>query len=348
MHSGNSIIAWHSPANIALIKYWGKLSSQIPANPSISFTLDKSASETRVSFKRKSINLRKIEFYFNGERNEKFKSRILKYFNSLNDELPFLQDYDLIIESKNNFPHSTGIASSASSMSSLALCLASIEKIILNSEQDFYNRASYLARLGSGSACRSIYPKVVMWGDNLNLNSSDKFAIELKDVNPIFYGYRDSILIVSNEPKLLSSREGHKLMKTHPKAEKRFSRAKIRTKEMLNVLKKGDLNKFISIVEQESLDLHDLIMSSKRNICLMLPQTFSIINAICKYREKSGVPICFSLDAGPNVHLLYPEEYAESVRRFISDKLFIYLKDDNWIDDKVGMGPYCIENRVIQ
>ena len=111
------------------------------------------------------------------------------------------------IESENTFPHSSGIASSASSMSSLALCLMDFEKKSNPkiSKSFFLKKASFLARLGSGSACRSIQGPVVSWGQSeFYKNSSQLFGTPLKKIDKVFKSYQDSILIIDKQEKKVS------------------------------------------------------------------------------------------------------------------------------------------------
>jgi len=108
-----------------------------------------------------------FDFFFNGKENPDFQKRIRKYFENITAYLPFLQNLHLNIKSRNSFPHSSGIASSASAMSALALCLCSIEKKhfgTLVDENEFFTKASFIARLGSGSASRSVFPFAASWG----------------------------------------------------------------------------------------------------------------------------------------------------------------------------------------
>ncbi|MCB0685806.1 MAG: diphosphomevalonate decarboxylase, partial [Saprospiraceae bacterium] len=118
--SGN--VRWQSPSNIALIKYWGKYGDQLPQNPSISFTLDKSFTQTKISYRFRPDRHSPISttFLFEGKENAAFQERIERYLLKRKDFLPFLSDLHLDIESTNSFPHSAGIASSASAFSALA------------------------------------------------------------------------------------------------------------------------------------------------------------------------------------------------------------------------------------
>ena len=226
-------VTWRSPSNIALVKYWGKKSGvQIPSNPSISFTLENCYSETRVALVEKESKSKAIElrFYFDGKANLAFQLKILKFLESIRKDFPLLNNYGLLIHSTNSFPHSSGIASSASAMSALAMALCDLQEQ-LNKKKltaaKFLQRASHFARLGSGSASRSVYPILAQWGKTKTIKgSADEYAIPYSEkVNKIFYSYQNTILIACSAEKKVSSRVGHSLMKTNPFAKARYTQA---------------------------------------------------------------------------------------------------------------------------
>jgi diphosphomevalonate decarboxylase len=337
-------VSWRSPSNIALVKYWGKKDAQIPMNPSISFTLDASYTETKVSFDKVNKNGEiSLSVLFEGKTNAEFEVRLIKYIKILLDYIPVLKGMHLYIESSNSFPHSSGIASSASGMSALALCLVSIEQQIngtLHFIDDFYQKASFIARLGSGSAARSVYGGINLWGNYDGIsNSSNDFSIDITHFcHPIFTAYGDAILIVTDKTKKVSSSVGHALMHNHPFAEMKFKRAFENTGKLLSVLKSGDTLEFVTIVEEEALWLHAMMMTSNPAYLLMEPNTIAIINEIREFRRTTHIPISFTLDAGANVHLLYPNNETEKVKAFIKQELEPYCVQKRWIDDKVGNG----------
>ena len=124
----NGSVTWSSPSNIALVKYWGKKDNQIPENPSVSFTLDHCKTITTLSYSKKESNdAFSFDVFLDGEQKDSFKPKIETFFKRIEKYAPFLKDYHFKIETSNTFPHSSGIASSASGMSALALCLVSIE-----------------------------------------------------------------------------------------------------------------------------------------------------------------------------------------------------------------------------
>lgn len=342
--SDSQRVKWRSPSNIALIKYWGKTGHQIPANPSLSFTLNNAYTDMEMSWTHSSGSGIELDFLFEGEENAKFREKIFKFLNSLMPEMPWLQEWKLSISSSNSFPHSTGIASSASSMSALALCLCSLEKDIrarLQDDESFFRRASNLARLGSGSAARSVYGGITVWGQTpLVPGSSDEYALEITDkLDPVFSTFHDQVLIVSRDEKAVSSRAGHALMDKHPYAETRYKHARSNLEDLLQAMRTRDMEQFIFVVENEALALHALMMMSDPSVVLFKPNTWEIINRIRTFREENGYNICFTLDAGPNVHVLYPDDIKIEAEKFINEELVVYCDENYRIPDQVGTGP---------
>ena len=338
----DGLFVWTAPSNIALVKYWGKKENQIPANPSVSFTLSKCKTITKLAYKRKD-NDKTISFdlLFEGQPKEDFKPKIEKFLQRILPYCPFIFDYHLKIDTSNTFPHSSGIASSASGMAALAVNLMSVERQLAPemTDQYFNEKASFLARLGSGSACRSIVGRVVVWGEHTDIQgSSDLFGVTLNDIHPIFTNFHDTILLVDKGEKQVSSTIGHELMHDHPFAAQRFEQAHHNLSEMKLVLKSGDLPKFIEIVESEALTLHSMMLTSIPYFILMKPNTLEIINKVWRYRRDTSIPVCFTLDAGANVHLLYPDNVSVQVMQFITDELVVYCQNGQYICDRIGQG----------
>lgn len=331
-------VKWQSPSNIALVKYWGKKGRQLPQNPSISFTLKNCKTETSVSFEKSDRFA--LQFRFDGKENGEFQTKISDFIHENMASFPFLKQMELHVDSHNTFPHSSGIASSASSMSALVMCLLDIERTIKGENDIDLQKASCLSRLASGSACRSLFPRMALWGETPAAEgSSDLYAISLQnEIAPVFKDFHDSILIVSDAKKAVSSRAGHALMNGNPYAESRYAVAKNNIENLLKALKTGDLETFIQITESEAMQLHALMMCSNPSFILMKPNTLRIINTLFEFRKETDIPVCFTLDAGPNVHILYPDQHAEMVERFIMDELEQYCVEGQWIPDQVGEG----------
>jgi len=329
--------------NIALIKYWGKKPGQIPMNPSLSMTLKEARTTTNIYYTYEpGKKVRELHFRFEGKEPPAFGKRIRKFLEKVEPHLPLLSHTRLEIDSGNSFPHSSGIASSASAMGALALCLVQMEEELLGPrEQDlFFQKASSIARLGSGSASRSIYPHYALWGrSELWEHSSDEHAIPVKDLHESFLDIRDSILVVESAPKRISSSEGHHLMETNPFAKARYGRARENLDLLHTAMKEGDWAVFMSIVEEEALTLHAMMMTGRPGYMLMQPGTLSILQIVREYRKETGYRVGFTLDAGANVHLLYAGADAEEVESFIRSELVRYCENGRVIRDRTGHGP---------
>ncbi len=338
------IITWRSPSNIALVKYWGKKANQIPENPSLSFTLNKCTTTTSLHFSKlkESINDFSFDIFLDGESKADFRPKIDTFFNRVSTYLPFLTKYHFNIKTSNSFPHSSGIASSASGMSALALCLMDLEKQLdPGMPEDFFNqKASFLARLGSGSAARSIEGPLVHWGKHNEVEgSSDLFGIKYPyDVHSVFREYQDTILLVDRGQKQVSSTVGHELMHNHPFALKRFDQAHKNLTKLRSIFSEGNLKDFIKIVEGEALTLHAMMMTSEPSFILMKPNTLEIIDKIRSFRKRLKNHVCFTLDAGANVHVLYPKFEKEEINQFIQDELVVYCENGQYICDEIGLG----------
>ena len=334
---------WQTPSNIALVKYWGKSNPQIPKNASISFTLNNCHTTTSIHFSKKE-NTGEVTFdlFFEGKRKEAFKPKIAQFFDRIKEYCPYVFEYEMMIDSENSFPHSSGIASSASGLSAIAMCLMSLEKQLTPSlTEDFINKkASFLARLGSGSASRSIEGPLVVWGNHPEIEgSSDLFGVQFPNqVHANFKNYQDTILLVDKGEKQVSSTVGHDLMHDHPFAEQRFIQANENLSKLSEILQNGDLDSFINLVESEALTLHAMMLTSNPYFILMKPSTLQVIQKIWNYRKETKSKICFTLDAGANVHVLYPNAEKETVNNFIANELASFCQNRQYILDNVGFG----------
>ena len=322
------------PSNIALIKYWGKYEGQIPANPSISFTLSNCKTETKMIFR--SGEKFSVKTFLAGKEETKFSEKIEKYFRSIEKYLPWILQGSFVIETENTFPHSSGIASSASGFGAIAKCLMEMDREF--SGKDFFDvkKASFLARLGSGSACRSVYDGLVAWGEvNEVEGSSDLYAVKYpnEEIHPIFRDFNDYVLLIHEGQKSVSSTVGHGLMNTNPYAERRFQEARDNFVPMREILKSGDLQAFMKLVEHEALTLHAMMMMSDPAFILMQKGTLQVINRVWEFRKETNLPLFFTLDAGANVHLLFPSEKKAEISNFIKTELLQYTQNGGIVRD---------------
>jgi diphosphomevalonate decarboxylase len=344
-------VKYRCPSNIALVKYWGKKSGgvQLPANPSISWTLTDlhaTTTVTRAKLDDTHASSVSLEFFLAGEPKPSFEPKIRQFLERIAPMMPQVKEFHWRVESENNFPHGTGIASSAAGFGALALCFADFQRADLAgiqtwSEEEFLQTASKYARLGSGSACRSVYGQPGIWGETQAWSqATDEFAVPFTaEVHPSLNNWADAVLIVDDGEKSVSSTQGHDLLKDHPYATSRYQQAQINLERLLEIMKEGDLEGFISLVESEALQLHAMMMSSEPYYLLIRPNTVAIIEKIWLKRKETQWPMAFTLDAGANVHLLYDKSYSQSVMNFIETELLPYCKNSLYLCSNIGGSP---------
>ncbi|MBZ9779705.1 diphosphomevalonate decarboxylase [Psychroflexus sp. CAK8W] len=330
-----------APSNIALVKYWGKYGEQLPKNTSISYTLDNCKTKTEVVLKKRieADDQFHFEVYLDGELKPAFKSKIETFLKRIETYTPFLKSFEFEIHTKNTFPHSSGIASSASGMAALSKCFMAMENSVKPELTDEFisKKTSFLARLGSGSACRSTGGKLVVWGKHQDIEgSSSFFGIDYPyEVHANFRAFQDSILLIDEGQKQVSSSIGHDLMHGHPFAEQRFQQADDNISKLKSILSSGNFDEFFALVESEALSLHAMMMTSSPYFILMKPNTLEVINKIWELRKSEGVQVGFTLDAGANVHLLYPNASSARVRKFINEDLIQFCQGEKVIHDQI-------------
>ena len=336
----NQTVSASCPSNIALIKYWGKYENQIPANPSISYTLNHCKTNTFMEFFADEEF--SVQTYLAGNEEKKFAEKIEKYFKNIEDFLPWILKGKYIIRTENTFPHSSGIASSASGFGAIAKCLMDLDEQFSGKIADDLKakKESFLARLGSGSACRSLYNGLVVWGKTDEVaGSSDLYAVQYpnEEIHPIFKNFNDWVLLIHEGEKSVSSTVGHGLMKTNPYAERRFQEAHENFTTLKEILKTGDLQNFIKLVEHEALTLHAMMMMSEPAFILMKTGTLEVINKIWNFRKETGLALFFTLDAGANVHLLFPEDSdSDKIKEFIVKELLQHTQNNGVVKDEMN------------
>ena len=335
-------VEWESPSNLAIVKYWGKKGIQEPLNPSISFSLKNAVTRTKVS--AQPADEPGFSFTLDSVKKESFNEKIEIFLEKARPYLPFIRKHHLTIESTNTFPHSSGIASSASSMSALALCLVELHNISLGKVTPLPDpvMASGLARLGSGSACRSVFGGWALWGKYAGMKvSTDMYAMPVVDfeIADDFKNIQDAILLIDPARKKVSSSAGHELMDHHSFKEARIEQAHQHTKKLLETLQSGHWASFFEIAENEALTLHGLMMNSSPSYTLLHPHSLEAIAKIREARETGGLTVGFSMDAGPNIHLLYPQWEEAKVRPWIEKELAPLCANGQVLYDSMGSGP---------
>ena len=287
--------------NIAFIKYWGNRDHELrlPANGSLSMNLAPLETRTTVSF---DTDLKEDLLILSGQ---SAGGQVLERVSTLLDRIRILARVDTFarVVSTNSFPTGTGIASSASAFAALTLAAATSLGLELPEKS-----LSQLARTGSGSASRSIPGGFVEWEPQGE--SSHAFSI----AGPEHWDLVDLILLVSKEHKKVVSSEGHKLADSSPLQNARIADAPRRLDICRKALLEKDFPAFAEIVEQDSNLMHSVMMTSEPPLYYWQPGTIEIIHSVQKWREE-GLQVCFTIDAGPNVHLICPARAADQVKR---------------------------------
>lgn len=333
----SQLVTESCPSNIALIKYWGKYPGQLPANPSISYTLNECCTITTVEFVAGEAF--SVHTFLGGHEEPAFARKIEKYFTSVESYLPWILRGKYIIRTENTFPHSSGIASSASGFGAIAKCLMSLDQQFAGAQEENFmlRKASFLARLGSGSACRSLYNGLIVWGKTAVVpESSDYYAVPYPEteIHPVFKNFNDWVLLIHEGQKAVSSSVGHGLMNAHPYSERRFQEAHENFEKLSLILSSGDMEGFIQLVEHEALTLHAMMMMSNPAFILMKPATLEVINKVWEFRRITGLALFFTLDAGANVHLLFPEDIdTYKIKDFIQQELVPLTQNGGVVKD---------------
>ena len=289
--------------NIAFIKYWGNKdhSLRLPANNSLSMNLAELETFTRVSFDP-SITIDQL--ILNGQ---DMSGLALARVSALLDRIRKLGGLDeyALVNSTNNFPTGTGIASSASAFAALTLAACSAAGLNLSEKE-----LSQLARTGSGSASRSIPGGFVEWQAGSDHESSFAFSI----ASPDHWNLVDLIVLISSDHKEVGSFQGHQLADTSPLQMTRVADADRRLKICRTALLERDFSLFANIVEQDSSLMHAVMMTSDPPLYYWEPGTLEVMQAVEEWRVD-GLQACFTIDAGPNVHVICQASECGTVKR---------------------------------
>jgi diphosphomevalonate decarboxylase len=301
----NSAVAIAHP-NIAFIKYWGNRDQELrlPENGSISMNLEELTTRTQITF---DSNLPKDIFDLNGSRQAGVRlHRVEAHLNLLRGIRGISTRAHVL--SENNFPEGAGIASSASAFA--ALTVAGIRALgIQMSERDL----SRLARQGSGSACRSIPAGIVEW--YRGTSNVDSFAVTI--AQPEFWKLADCIAIVDTSHKKTGSTEGHELAKSSPLQSARVLDSDRRLDRCRDAINNRDFGSLAEIIEADSNLMHAVMMTSQPPLIYWEPITLEIMKAVQSWR-KMGIPAAYTIDAGPNVHVICELSSAKLVMQKLS------------------------------
>jgi diphosphomevalonate decarboxylase len=290
-------------ANIAFIKYWGNRDNplRIPMNSSISMNLDGLYTRTTVSFQP---SLPFDELIINGhEVAGAGRDRVSYVLDIIRDMANIHESAEVM--SENNFPSGAGIASSASAFAALAMAGSKAAGLNLSEPE-----LSRLARRGSGSASRSIPGGFVEW--QAGISDEDSFAFSIAE--PSHWDLVDCIAIVSASHKKTGSTEGHSIAPTSPLQVARVADAPRRLEICRKAILERDFNTFASIVELDSDMMHAVMMTSTPALHYWKPASLEVMQCV-RQRRMEGIPACYTVDAGPNVHVICPETEATNIEK---------------------------------
>jgi diphosphomevalonate decarboxylase len=294
-------------ANIAFIKYWGNRDNtlRLPSNGSISMNLDGLYTRTTVSFQP---SLPYDELIINGHEVRGAGSDRISYILDIIRGMANIHDRAEVM-SENNFPSGAGIASSAAAFAALALAGSKAAGLSLNEPE-----LSRLARRGSGSASRSIPGGFVEW--QAGTDDEDSFAFSI--AGPDHWDLVDCVAIVSASHKKTGSTEGHGIAWTSPLQAARVADAPRRLEICRKAILERDFNTFASIVEIDSDMMHAVMMTSTPALHYWKAASLEVMNGVRQWRAE-GIPVCYTVDAGPNVHVICPAAQAELVEKRVRE-----------------------------
>jgi diphosphomevalonate decarboxylase len=293
--------------NIAFIKYWGNRDDalRLPANGSISMNLAGLETRTTVEFDR---GFEEDSFEFQGvlQAGEPL-ARVSAHLDLIRTRAGV--QTRARVSSANNFPTGAGIASSASAFAALTAAAASALGLKLSERE-----LSILARRGSGSASRSVPDGFVEW----HAADADGESFSESIAPPSHWALADLIAIVDAGPKKVGSAEGNRLAHTSPLQAARVADAPRR----LNICRRAVLGKDFAelavIAEEDTNLMHEVMQTSVPPQSYLVPATLVLMRLIAQWRVE-GLPVAYSVDAGPNVHCLCPEDSADEVERRLRD-----------------------------
>lgn len=293
--------------NIAFIKYWGNTNEELrlPVNGSISMNMDGLATITKVVF---DPSASEDQLLINGN---EVKGQGLARVSTVLDAIRGVADvpYKASVSSENNFPSGAGIASSASAFGALACAAVKALDLELSVE-----RISRFARLGSGSASRSVPDGFVEWfaGD------SDQASFATSIAPPEHWELSDCVVILSEGHKKIGSTEGHKLAPSSPFQSVRVLDATRRIDQCREAIHKRDFEQLAHVIQQDSDMMHAVMMTSDPALFYWRPETLRVMNLTRTLRSE-GLPVAYTIDAGPNVHLICESKDADEVSKIFSN-----------------------------
>jgi diphosphomevalonate decarboxylase len=302
-----------APANIALIKYMGKQDKEnnIPDNPSLSYTLPNLLSNVMLENQNSQEDYWEPlaipggePFHLSTAAQERFLRHLTRIKNHFNYSGGFL------VQSVNNFPQGTGLASSASSFAALTKCAVRAISDLKNLPIPPLDEITQLSRLGSGSSCRSFFSPWALWDKD-----------QVQGIELPYNQLQHQIILISHSEKKVSSSEAHERIKTSEHYAMRSTRAKKNLKDLLKALQNQDWKTAYTVCWKEFQDMHELFRTCDKPFSYMTPKTLKVLEILQKQWQQLKDGPLITMDAGPNIHLLYRPDQSEIARIFKQDYL---------------------------
>jgi diphosphomevalonate decarboxylase len=287
--------------NIAFIKYWGLRDARLhlPTNGSISMNLAGLTTRTRVTF---DPNPPADTLSINGKASVGPAQQRVSAFLDRVRQIAKIKTFASVV-SDNNFPTGTGIASSASAFAALSLAASAAAGLHLNEAE-----LSRLARTGSGSACRSVPGGFVEW--RMGHDDLDSHAYSIAP--PDHWRLVDCVVIVSQAHKPTGSIEGHRLAPSSPLHLARTAKIPHLLAECRRAIEVCDFDRLAQVTELDCHLMHAVMMTSSPRLLYWQPATLAVLHAVQQWR-KEGTPVCYTIDAGPNVHVITTEQASQRI-----------------------------------
>lgn len=322
-------------SNIAFIKYWGVADAtlNIPLSNSISMTLADAHTTTTVAWDETGVLDRDLFVLDGVDQSPERSQRLIRHLDILRGLAGV--SWRAWVTSKNNFPTASGIASSASGFA--ALTVAGCAGLGLDLDN---TRLSAIARRSSGSASRSLFGGFVEWVQGSG--DADSVAVPLH--GPDHWDLRDVVAVVSGEEKKLSSAGGHLLAASSPLLDGRIAHVDSWLEEVRAAIAGRDIQRLGPVIELDALAMHAVMMTSNPSLLYWQPGTLEILHAVRRWREEDGLAVYFTIDAGPNVHLICE---ADTVNE-IETRLAALRSVERVIASRPGPGPQLLDKHFIE
>lgn len=291
-----------APANIALIKYMGKQDEQsnLPGNASLSYTLNNLLTKVQMNTiagtedKWQPLNDFGASTFTLSESAQK---RFLNHLSRIKNQFGYSGCF--LVQSNNNFPHASGLASSASSFAALTKCAVSAISDLTQKPSLSLEEQAQLSRQGSGSSCRSFFSPWAIWRES--------------EVGPVDLPYKNllhKVIVINNQEKEVSSSEAHKRVKTSPFYPERSAKAEQHLVRLMQALQIEDWSIAYQICWQEFQDMHQLFSTSSQPFSYITNESLQVLESLQNFWQHHKDGPIVTMDAGPNIHLLFRPDQA--------------------------------------